>query len=145
MTISCIHLLGCSVVMAASATVALAQTAAPIAIPLDKEQSVGGIDVGCTGIGEAKNDARWKAYPIRVEAANMAGDLVANVAISLSKAAGDALATVSCEGPWIMLRAAAGSYRFDAWMPGETFKHQTGTFSLPTKGQRIVSIRFPAS
>ena len=145
MTKSCLRLSGYTAVMVAAATVALAQTAAPVAIPLDKEQSVGGIDIGCTGIGESKNDARWKAYPIRVEAANMAGDLLANVAISVSKATGAALATVSCEGPWIMLRGPAGNYRFDAWMPCETFAHQTGTFSMPVKGQRIVSIRFPAS
>ena len=140
-----LHLLGCTAGIAMAATVAIAQTPGPIAVPLDTEQSVGGIDVGCTGIGESKNDARWKAYPIRIEAANAAGDLLANVAISLSKVAGAPLATVSCEGPWIMLRATAGAYRFDAWMPGETFRHQTGAFNLPAKGQRIVNIRFPAS
>ena len=142
---SYLHLFGYTAVIAVAATVAIAQTPGPVAVPLDTEQSFGAVDVVCTGIGESRNDVRWKAYPIRVEASNAAGDLLANVAISLSKVTGAPLATVSCEGPWIMLRAAAGAYRFDAWMPGETFKHQTGAFNLPSRGQRIVSVRFPAS
>ena len=43
-----------------------------------------------------------------------------------------------------VIAATARSYKYDALMPGEAFRRQTGAFSLPAKGQRIVSIRFPA-
>lgn len=144
MKIQCAGLIGCLVVMTTSATSSIAQTAAPMAVALDKEQMIGDVGVGCTGIGESKNDARWKAYPIRIEVANTKGDLLGDVAISLSGPSGKTLATVSCEGPWIMLRTPQGSYKLDAWMPGESFKHQTATFTAPAHGQRIVSVRFPA-
>ena len=122
----------------------VSQKPAPISVALDAEQTIGDIGVGCTGIGQSKNDDRWKAYPIRVEFSNPAGDLLANAVITISNSARTEVTTISCEGPWIMLRPAPGTYTIEAWMPGEIFKHQTATFSPPASGQRIVSIRFAA-
>ena len=124
---------------------AIAPQSAPISVALDAEQTIGDLGVGCTGIGQSKNDDRWKAYPVRIEFSNPAGDLLANAVIAVSDSKGTTIATISCEGPWIMLRPAPGTYKVEAWTPGETFKHQFATFSPPTKGQRIVSVRFPAS
>ena len=123
---------------------ACAQTA-PVRIPLDREQSVGGVMVGCTGIGQEKDNPRWNAYPIRVEASNPAGDLLANFALAVSGKGGGSLATVSCAGPWIMLKPPAGDYTLDGWIPGSALKHQSASVSPPATGQRVVAMYFRES
>jgi hypothetical protein len=142
MKISNIGCFSCAAVLMAAATASNAQPA-PVAVPLDTEQVVGGVGVGCTGVGQSKDDPRWKAYPIRVEVSNPAGDLLADVAISVSNASGGLLATISCEGPWIMLRPAPGLYKLEAWAPGQGLPHRTASFSPPARGQRIVELNFP--
>jgi len=114
----------------------------PAVVPLDTESGFGTLNVACTGIGQSKDDARWKAYPIRLEFSNPGGDLLANEAVTVSTRSGQTLATVSCEGPWILLRGTPGVYKVDAWLPGSGAKHQSGTFSMPASGLRIVSLRF---
>jgi hypothetical protein len=118
---------------------------APVAIPLDGEQVVGGVAVGCTGIGQEKDDPRWKAYPIRVEAADRGGDLLANMEIVLSGKGGAELARVTCAGPWIMLRPAPGAYRIEGWLQGGGPEHRIASVSPPSRGQRIVTLVFPRS
>jgi len=118
---------------------------APVAIPLDGEQMVGDVGVGCTGVGQEKDNPRWKAYPIRVEAANPGGDLLANVEILLSGKGGAEIARVTCAGPWIMLKPAPGTYKLEGWLPGGGLKHQVTSFSPPASGQKIVTLYFPQS
>jgi hypothetical protein len=142
MKISHIGYLGYAAVLAAAATVSNAQPA-PVTMPLDSEQVIGGMGVGCTGVGQSKDDARWQAYPIRVEVSNPNRDLLADAAISVSSARGGLLATIGCEGPWIMLRPAPGVYRVEAWMPGQGLRHQSASFSPPARGQRVVELIFP--
>jgi hypothetical protein len=115
----------------------------PTPIPLDTEQTIGGMGFACTGIGQEKDDPRWTAYPVRLEFSNPAGDLLANAAVTLSTASGQTIATVKCEGPWILLRPAPGAYKADAWMPGTGLHHHTATFSAPAGGHEVVDIRFP--
>jgi hypothetical protein len=128
----------------AAVTLARAQTD-PVRIALDSEQVVGNVAVGCTGVGQSKDDPRWKAYPIRVEASNPAGDLLANVAITLSGKGGAALASVRCAGPWVLLKPPPGDYHLEGWMPGSDLKHQFAPVSPPAGGQTIVTLVFPQS
>ncbi|MEO7026493.1 MAG: hypothetical protein ABI056_02970 [Caulobacteraceae bacterium] len=134
---------------AMSQSSAAAPETAPIVVPLDSEATVGGLRVACTGVGQSKDDPRWKAYPIRIEFSNPAGDLLANGAIKVSNPAGAVLASVSCEGPWILLRPAGvvtgakAAYRVAGWLPGKGYPSQTATFVTPASGQRIVDLRFP--
>ncbi len=116
-----------------------------VAVPLDGEQVVGDIPVACTGIGQEKDDPRWKAYPIRVEASNRAGDLLADVAVSLSGKGGAVLASVTCAGPWIMLKPPPGVYKLEGWMPGSGLRHQITSVRPPARGQRVVALFFPQS
>jgi hypothetical protein len=117
----------------------------PVRIPLDGEQVVGDVSVGCTGIGQQKDDPRWKAYPIRVEAANPGGDLLANMAISLSGKGGVVVASVRCAGPWILLKPPPGVYTLEGWLPRADVKHQITSVSPPASGQKIVTLTFPRS
>jgi hypothetical protein len=121
---------------------ALAQVA-PVAIPLNAEQTVGDVGVGCTGVGQEKDNPRWKAYPIRVEAANPNADLLANMEIILSGKGGAELARVTCAGPWIMLRPPPGTYTLEGWLPGAGAKHQVVSVTAPASGQKIVTLIFP--
>src|SRR5258707_13118261 len=106
---------------AALLAIAAGQCAAqesPTAVGLDTKPTVGGVAVGCSGVGQAKAEPRWLAYPIRVEFADPARDYLANGAVSVSDASGHVLAAVSCDGPWILLRpAGAGAYKVKGWLP----------------------------
>ena len=87
--------------MLAAATDAAAQ---PVRVPLDQETTIGGIGVACTGIGQTKDDPKWKAYPVLVEYAGPGGELLANVTLTVSDAKGAAMLSAWCEGPWILLK-----------------------------------------
>jgi hypothetical protein len=139
-----------TITLAAIAAAALGAASAhaqadPVRVPLDGEQVVGDVQVGCTGIGQEKDDPRWKAYPIRVEAANPGGDLLANMAVSVSGQDGAVLASVTCAGPWIMLKPPPGVYTLEGWLRGGNVKHQVATVSPPASGQKIVTLIFPKS
>ena len=117
---------------------------APTAVPLDSEASFAGLQFACTGVGQSKDDPKWKAYPVRFEFSNPAGDLLANGAVTIAKG-GASLATISCEGPWILMRptdAARGEYRVTGWLPGQGYRPLTQAFTVPSGGQRVIDLRF---
>jgi hypothetical protein len=123
---------------------ALAQEA-PARIPLGSEQVIGGVAIACTGVGQEKHDPRWLAYPIQVEFAQPGGAYLADEALSVMDHAGRTLASVSCEGPWILLRPQApGNYTFKGWVPGATFGPRSGAFHIPAKGRARMVLQFPS-
>jgi hypothetical protein len=130
---------------AAMAFLVLATSAAaePTSVPIDGEASVGGIDVGCTGIGESKLDPKWQAYPVRVEFSDANNDYLANEVLTVRSAGGAELLTVSCEGPWILLKLPAGSYSVVGHVPGTSAQPRTATFRPPSHGQMRVVLKFP--
>ena len=128
----------------AVAVPALAQEG-PARIPLDGELTIGGVTVACTGIGQEKHDPRWQAYPVQVEFARADGAYLADEALSVADRKGATLASVACEGPWILLRPETpGEYRFSGWIPGEASPPKGGTFHVPGTGRQILVLHFPA-
>jgi hypothetical protein len=126
----------------AVAAPALAQEA-PTSIPLDSERAIGGVMIGCTGIGQQKHDPRWLAYPIQVEFARPDGAYLGDEALSVTDHSGKVLASVTCEGPWILLRPdAPGEYSFKGWLPGSTVAPSGGTFHIPAKGRARMVLHF---
>ena len=124
---------------------ALAQEG-PARIPLDGERTIGGVAIACTGIGQEKADPRWLAYPVRVEFSKPGGDYLADEALSVMDHSGHTLASVACEGPWILLRPEApGEYRFKGWVPGGAGGQRGGTFHVPLKGQIRLVLQFPGA
>ena len=118
---------------------------APVRLPLDAQRNIGGVAIACTGIGQEKSDPRWQAYPIRVEFAAPGGDYLSDEALSVMDHAGKTLASVSCEGPWILLRPEApGAYSFKGWVPGNPAPARGGSFRIPAKGQARLVLTFPA-
>jgi len=129
----------------ALAVPALAQPA-PARIALDTEQVIGGVAIACTGIGQEKRDPRWLAYPIQVEFALPGGAYLANEALSVTDHAGRTLASVMCEGPWILLRPQApGNYIFKGWVPGAPYGPRGGAFHIPAKGRSRLVLHFPGA
>jgi hypothetical protein len=126
----------------AIAVPALAQEG-PTSIPLDSERAIGGVMIGCTGIGQQKHDARWLAYPIQVEFARPDGAYLGDEALSVMDHSGKVLASVTCEGPWILLRPdAPGEYSFKGWLPGSAAAPSGGTFHIPAKGRARMVLHF---
>jgi hypothetical protein len=112
--------------------------------PLDQTVTADKVEVACTGIGaNAREDPRWKAFPVRVEFAAPNGDYFSDEIVSLSTAAGEHLITVACEGPWVLLKLPAGRYTIAARLNDVAAKTETATFSPPRSGQKLVMIHFP--
>ena len=121
-----------------------AAQAQPVSVPLNGQSDVGGVTVGCTGIGQSRHDPRWKAFPVRVDFAKPNGNLLADVQVSVSKADGTAVAEVGCPGPQVLFKLPAGSYRVEGRLTkSPDAKPQTATVSAPASGQRVVTLRFP--
>ncbi|MGH7025297.1 MAG: hypothetical protein ACREEB_17140 [Caulobacteraceae bacterium] len=115
-------------------------------VPLDGERAIGGVTIACTGIGQERNDPRWNAYPVRIESSDTNRAMVADEIVSVSDRSGAVLATVQCEGPWILLRPSApGPYTVKGWLPGAPSASAGGAFRIPAKGQTRIELRFPVT
>lgn len=126
---------------AALSTSAAAAPDAPTVVRLDHETTVADIKVGCSGIGQSKADPRWLAYPNRLEFANPKREYLADVVVSISRGK-EALATVACEGPWVLIDAPAGTYTVSAWLR-EGGEPRGATIAGGPHPQRRVVITFP--
>src|SRR5260370_40810180 len=82
--------------------------AEPQQVRLDTEATIGGVDVACTGIGQTKDQPRWKTYPVRVEFADSKRNYLAGEVVGLTDPAGAPVMEVVCEGPWVLLRLPVG-------------------------------------
>jgi hypothetical protein len=110
---------------------------------LDTEGSLNGVDVACTGIGDAKLDPKWAAYPIRVEFSNFNNEYMTDAAVVLTTAKGQPLIAVTCEGPWILMRPAKGDYAVYAQLMDSDAKPRSSRFTVPSHGQKRVVLQFP--
>src|ERR1700739_3340949 len=70
----------------------------------DTPTSINGVDTVCTGVGSAKDDPRWKAYPVKIVLATTGGADLANAHITLAKG-GQTLAETDCDAPWVLFKA----------------------------------------
>jgi hypothetical protein len=105
---------------------------------------LGGVAIACTGIGQEKHDPRWQAYPVQVEFARADGAYLADETLRVIDAHGSVLASVDCEGPWILLRPSApGEYRVEGWVPGAAGWIKGGAFRIPAKARAHLVLRFP--
>ncbi len=124
--------LGLSSVMLATGALAVQDT------PLN----INGVEAVCTGVGSAKDDPRWKAYPIKIVLATSGGANLANAHVSLSRG-GKELAGLDCDAPWVLFRPASGSYDATATLIGGSGMSRTVNFTAPASGQKEVTISFP--
>jgi hypothetical protein len=117
---------------------------ADVPMPMDNPISVDGVDTVCTGIGdEAQHDARWLAYPIRVEFSNGGAQYLSGAHVVLSAVGGKTLAAVDCDGPWVLFKVGPGNYKVTATLTSQPGgEPRSATFSPPAKGQKRVVLQF---
>jgi hypothetical protein len=111
--------------------------------PLDQERVIDGVSVGCTGIGQSKNEPRWLGYSVRLEFSDPTGAYLANEVVAVSDARGRRLVAVSCEGPWILLRLPPGEYQAKGWLPNSPGQPVSASFRAPARGQLRRVLQFP--
>jgi hypothetical protein len=133
--ISTISLFSAAAVLAATQALAVQDT------PTD----INGIETVCTGVGSAKDDPRWKAYPVKIVLATTGGADLANAHISLTKN-GQTLVQTDCDAPWVLFKAPPGSYQATASLIGGSGQSHSASFTIGSSGQKEVTILFkPAS
>ena len=108
-------------------------------LPFDTPTTVNGVETVCSGVGVSDEDAaRWAQYPVKIVLAGKEGQFLGNAAITISRN-GKPVTTVTCPGPWTLLRLAPGRYEVSGNIDGETSK---GTVYAPATGQGRVILRF---
>jgi len=127
---------------AAAVVLGTACLAVPASAVQDTPTTINGVETVCTGVGSAKDDARWSAYPVKIVIANTAGQNLAAMQITLSQS-GKNLVQTTCDAPWILFKLPAGQYTATATsigdQPGMTRK---ADFKTNGTGQQEVTIAF---
>jgi len=113
-------------------------------VQMDNPVSVGGIETVCTGIGDsAQHDPRWLSYPVRIEFSNGGAQYLSGAHVVLSGAGSKTLASVDCDGPWVLFKLNPGSYKVTATLTAQQGGGTTSaTFSAPAAGQKRVVLDF---
>jgi hypothetical protein len=108
----------------------------------DTPTTINGVEVVCTGVGSAKDDPRWSAYPVKIVLATTGGANLANAHVSIGKG-GKEVAGVDCDAPWILFKPPAGSYTATATLIGGSGQSHNANFSTNGSGpQKEITIAF---
>jgi len=108
----------------------------------DTPTTINGVETVCTGVGSAKDDPRWSAYPVKIVLATTGGANLANAHVSIAKG-GKELVGLDCDAPWVLARTAPGGYSASATLIGGSGMSRTVNFTAPSSGQKEVTITFP--
>lgn len=113
-----------------SASLCVAQATSPAAV-----------DYVTGGVGEVQRAelAAMPGYNLRVALANAAGEYLADAHVRVIDARGREVLQTQMDGPWLLARLPAGSYRVVATVDGE---QRTQTVQVPATGQRQIVLRW---
>ena len=114
----------------------------PQPMSMDTPVSFGNIQTVCTGVGSAKDDPQWSAYPIRIEFSNDGAQYLSGAHVTLTEG-GKPVADLNCAGPWVLVKGAPGKYNVTASINGSTAKPANGSFNLGNGPQTRIVLRFP--
>ena len=111
----------------------------------DQPVMIAGVETVCTGVGSAKDNPAWSAYPVKLVFANSAGEDLAQIHVAVTQA-GKPVMESDCDAPWLLMKLPPGSYNVLATVPGGS-GNRTGKASFSTKGgaQQIVTVMLPRS
>ena len=111
----------------------------------DTPTDINGVQTVCTGVGSAKDDPRWKDYPVKIVLATTGGADLANAHITLAKS-GQTLAETDCDAPWVLFKAPPGQYTATATLIGGSGQSHSASFTTSGGGaQKEVNILFQAA
>jgi len=108
----------------------------------DMPTTVNGVEMVCTGVGSAKDDPRWAAYPVKIVLSTPGGANLANAHITLAKGSQE-VAALDCDAPWILFKPPAGSYTATATLIGGTRTAHANFATSGSGGQKEVTLVFP--
>lgn len=106
----------------------------------DQELKYKNISYVCTGVGESKDDPRWKAYPLKLMFAGSGRAYVSEVKVEIRDSNAQSVLSVNCDGPWLLVRLKAGKYNVVASAEGGGTK--TTSVNVPEQGQVETVMRF---
>lgn len=109
-----LFLMSAVTVLFTATTVMLASSALAVQ---DTPTNINGVETVCTGVGSAKDDPRWAAYPVKIVLATTGGANLARAHVSLSQN-GREVVGLDCDAPWILFKPRAGSYTATATLTG---------------------------
>jgi hypothetical protein len=121
---------------------ALASTAAFAAEELtaDMPKAIDGIETVCDGTTIAnRNDPKWRAYSLRMEFAGKGGQYLGGQTVNVKGQELDV--SVTCQGPWVLMKLPAGSYHISADVPDAG--HKEMNVRVPASGQHVAMFSFP--
>jgi hypothetical protein len=107
----------------------------------DEEKTYQGITYACTGVGESKEDPKWKTYPLKLMFTAGTRAYVSEVKVKIQDGSGQTVLDVNCDAPWLLARLKPGSYSVTAQADGGGAKSVKVT--VPAAGQNELAIRFP--
>ena len=130
------------VMTAAAATLTTLVLTGEASAVQDTPVTINGVEAVCTGVGSAKDNPAWKAYPVKVVVATSGGADLANAHISLSRG-GKEVAGLDCDAPWVLFKAPAGKYTATATLIGGSGASHSTNFSTSGSGvQKEITITF---
>jgi hypothetical protein len=123
---------------------AVAATSGAALAVQDTPTNINGVETVCTGVGSAKDDPRWNAYPVKLVFANTVGEDMAMEHVTLIQG-GRAVMATECDAPWLLIKAPAGNYDVTATVNGQAgTRIAKGNFSTSNTGaQKTVTLDFP--
>lgn len=127
-----------------SAAALVSAQAVAAVLPMDAPVKLGAITAVCTGVGSAKDDPQFAAYPIKLEFSNGGAQFVSNENVKLMNNTGANIAEFDCQGPWVLLQLPKGTYSVTATQPDATRGPKTVKFDTPATGQKRIEIQFPS-
>jgi hypothetical protein len=107
----------------------------------DLEKTYNGISYACAGVGESKDDPKWKVYPLKLMFTAGTRAYVSQVDVTLQDASGSEVLKVTCDAPWLLAKVKPGAYSVTAKAEGAPPK--TVKVTVPSSGQNELAIRFP--
>jgi hypothetical protein len=106
----------------------------------DTPTQIGAVEAVCTGVGStSRQNPAWKAYPLKIEVTGRGGQYLADVNLTLTQK-DQAVASVHCDGPWLLFKLPPGRYRVEAETEG---RKEASSALVPATGQGRVILRFP--
>ena len=108
----------------------------------DTPTDINGVQAVCTGVGSAKDDPRWKDYPVKIVLATASGANLANAHISLISNNKE-VAALDCDAPWILFKPPAGSYVATASLIGGGNSAHASFTTSGSGAQKEVTLMFP--
>lgn len=129
-------------VAAGSAMALPALTGQALAVQ-DQPVMVGGVETVCTGVGSAKDNPAWGAYPVKLVFADPKGQDLAEEHVAVTQD-GQAIVETDCDAPWVLMKLPAGTYHVAATLPGASGRSGSASFSVGGSGQKTVNMIMPA-